>query len=411
LHEIGRDAITTLCTYAEQSPSGRGLHLLIRGTIEGPRKLSARGGVPGREVYDGRQGSARFFTVTGDRVGSATQIADGPQAQAALDAFLAKWFHDEVKLVELGDDAAAEAEVLDDDRVLQLMFGAKEGAKWRAIFGGDHSGYPSRSEADFALCRKLRFYSRSNAEQMDRLFRRSGLMRAKWDEKRGAETYGQGTIAKAIGLGGRAYSGRRARYSGGASAGQFGMVHRSVLPFLASLAPTDVLIYVALAVHADEGGFCHPSATTLGRLVGTTREHAQRSISNLTAAGLAFVEARPGKTSIFRLPAFGGVSNFDTRAALPKRSTDPLEPRYQGRWRTLARRTLPVSELDTRPVSNFDTQTDKEQSIDTGERGAGASEDDEPKLEERVIAFPEPCVPLSTTARFLRDEMLRGTVG
>ena len=33
---------------------------------------------------------------------------------------------------------------------------------------------------------------------MDQLFRQSGLFRTKWDELRGAETYGEKTIATAI---------------------------------------------------------------------------------------------------------------------------------------------------------------------------------------------------------------------
>jgi putative DNA primase/helicase len=406
VHEIARDALA-LDSYMERSPGGRGFHLLIRATIEKPRKIGARGEVPGREVYDGRTGSSRYFTVTGERVGSATQIADGPQAQAALDAFMAKWFRDEVKHVELSGDSAVEDDMLDDDRVTQLMFEANDGAKWRAIFGGDHSGYASQSEADLALCRKLRFYSRANAAQINRLFRRSGLMRPKWNEKHGAETYGDGTINKAIALGGRVYSGRRARYSGAVSSGQFGMVHRSVLPFLASLAPTDVLIYVALAVHADEGGLCHPSAAALARLAGTTREHAQNSISSLAAAGLVFVEARLGKTSIFRLPAFGGVSKFDTGREAQPSAGNPTKPTRIGRRPKPARRIRPVSDLDTPPVSNFDTQTNKEQSVDTGERRAGTSENHEAK----VAVLPNPTVRLRRSARLLRDDMLRGPVG
>ena len=38
----------------------------------------------------------------------------------------------------------------------------------------------------------------NHAGQMDRLFRQTGLMRAKWDDARGAETYGERTISKAI---------------------------------------------------------------------------------------------------------------------------------------------------------------------------------------------------------------------
>ena len=59
-------------------------------------------------------------------------------------------------------------------------------------------GYPSASEADLGLCKILAFWTGNDAERIDRLFRRSGLMRNKWDEYRGAQTYGEMSIAKAI---------------------------------------------------------------------------------------------------------------------------------------------------------------------------------------------------------------------
>ena len=36
-------------------------------------------------------------------------------------------------------------------------------------------------------------------EQVDRLFRQSALYRDKWDEQRGADTYGNLTVMKAVG--------------------------------------------------------------------------------------------------------------------------------------------------------------------------------------------------------------------
>ena len=44
----------------------------------------------------------------------------------------------------------------------------------------------------------LAFWTGRDAERMDALFRKSGLMRPKRDEKHGAQTYGEMTIGKAI---------------------------------------------------------------------------------------------------------------------------------------------------------------------------------------------------------------------
>lgn len=49
-----------------------------------------------------------------------------------------------------------------------------------------------------ALCSILGFYSNGNAEKIDRLFRKSGLFREKWDSLRGGDTYDKLTILKAL---------------------------------------------------------------------------------------------------------------------------------------------------------------------------------------------------------------------
>ena len=354
--EIVRDALK-LGSYSECSPSGNGLHVFIRGTIGRSRNVAASHGIPRHEIYDGRDGSARYLTVTGKRIGEATDVREGPEAQAALDAFVAKWFPEESAVFESRESEVGEAELV-DDRVLEVMFGAKDGATWRALFDGDKSGYLSQSEADFALIRKLRFYTRANSVQMDRLFRLSGLMREKWDEKHGEATYGESTIRNAIRLGGRRYRGsnsqwRRVR----ALEGRFGMVHLSVLPMLATLPKRAILAYIALASYAKrENGECHPSADTIAKLTATTREHAQTSISTLKAQGLIAVQPTPGKNSRFRLLAFANVSKLD--AGLQESALRPSKPTSTG--------SPPVSGVDTLPVSNFDTRTDKKHNIDTG---------------------------------------------
>ena len=58
--------------------------------------------------------------------------------------------------------------------------------------------YKSQSEADIALCNMLAFWTACDFEQMDRIFRTSGLMRNKWNEMHGINTYGDMTITKAI---------------------------------------------------------------------------------------------------------------------------------------------------------------------------------------------------------------------
>lgn len=74
------------------------------------------------------------------------------------------------------------------------MFRSRNGDKIRRLFNGDISGYPSQSEADLALCRHLAFWTQHDKERVDCLFRRSKLMREKWDK----EEYRRRTIQKAL---------------------------------------------------------------------------------------------------------------------------------------------------------------------------------------------------------------------
>jgi hypothetical protein len=90
---------------------------------------------------------------------------------------------------------------IDDAALLEKAKAAANGAKFAALWDGDTSAYAGdESAADQALCNLLAFWTGCDAIQMDRLFRRSGLMRDKWERKARAEdaSYGSGTIRRAI---------------------------------------------------------------------------------------------------------------------------------------------------------------------------------------------------------------------
>ena len=67
------------------------------------------------------------------------------------------------------------------------------------MYAGNWQGYyKSQSEADLSFCNMLAFWTGRDFDQMDRIFRASGLMREKWSKKHGINTYGDMTITKAI---------------------------------------------------------------------------------------------------------------------------------------------------------------------------------------------------------------------
>jgi hypothetical protein len=83
---------------------------------------------------------------------------------------------------------------LTDDEVIELARGAKNAAKFEALWGGDTSGYASPSEAEQALISLLAFYTQDEG-QLDSLYQRSGLCREKWLKRSG---YRRSTIDKAL---------------------------------------------------------------------------------------------------------------------------------------------------------------------------------------------------------------------
>lgn len=155
--EVQRRIFDKFGTYAEFSPSGRGLHLICRGKAPGGRKRDAI------EQYS----EGRFFTMTGN-VYSNAPIRD---QQALVDTLYE----------ELGGGANVEVyggdlvEKYSDDEVIAKGLSAENRDKFDKLLRGDwQNDYPSQSEADQALMNFLAFYTQ-NRTQIMRLFRRSGL--------------------------------------------------------------------------------------------------------------------------------------------------------------------------------------------------------------------------------------------
>lgn len=176
-------------SYTEKSQSGKGLHILTKGKKPGKRCRTAK--YPhGVEIYD----HARQCCLTGDIIEGHAIIE---ARQEALDGLYKEMFGDEQqKSTHVPPVHRAE---LQDDALLEKAMHAKNGREFEALWNGSIFGYyGDDSAADMALTNMLAFWTAGDALQMDRLFRQSKLMRPKWDENRGAETYGQRTIEKAI---------------------------------------------------------------------------------------------------------------------------------------------------------------------------------------------------------------------
>ena len=181
--------IGELDSYSEFSPSGTGVHTIVRAELNGGRNRTGKTSWGGAfEVYD----RDRFFCMTGDLIPAAPLSVNARQGQ--LDRARTAIFPPQ----ETGlSHASAVTANVDDSELLTRARNARNGRDFDALYSGGHS-HASQSEADLALCNMLAFWTGPDPGRIDRLFRGSGLMRPKWDETRGESTYGADTIKRAI---------------------------------------------------------------------------------------------------------------------------------------------------------------------------------------------------------------------
>lgn len=181
---IVSEFIHALRSYAELSPSGKGIHIICRGEL--PKGARRRGNV---EMYD----SGRFFTVTGNNIGEYTAVEDCTEAIKPLhEKYLGGTRSEPAqRIVQTAPLPCSVSEVL------EAASRAKNGSRFQALYAGNFAEYSSQSEADMAFCNMLAFWTGRNAALMDEIFRNSGLMRDKWDRRQSGSTYGALTIRKA----------------------------------------------------------------------------------------------------------------------------------------------------------------------------------------------------------------------
>lgn len=143
-------------TYAELSPSGKGLHIIMKGRLPQGRR---RGSV---EIYS----SQRFMTMTGN-VYNSRHIEN---CQNKLDTLFNSLGKTD-KVIQLAD----EEQHYSDTELFEIAYNAENGQKFYDLYNGHWQDYyGSQSEADHALINILSYFSR-NQEQIARMFRASAL--------------------------------------------------------------------------------------------------------------------------------------------------------------------------------------------------------------------------------------------
>lgn len=180
--------------YFERSPSGTGLRGFFRLSPDFAYDKTVyyiNNRKHGLEVY--LPGATnRFVTVTGDVYRAGTVTRNDEALQNALDTFMRRANRVEGSRIE-------PCSYLTDEQVIDHASRSESGEKFKALMDGNwEDGYDSQSDADMALISILAFWCGNVEEQIDRIFRTSGLMREKWDRRTGDSTYGQITIRNAV---------------------------------------------------------------------------------------------------------------------------------------------------------------------------------------------------------------------
>ncbi len=177
--------IEELDSYTEISPSGTGVHILVRGELPAGRNRKGR-----FEAYD----RGRYFTVTGKHLSGSPQSIESRQEE--LQGVVRRVFGEESANGHTKPVAAPESvdNGLSDSEVIQKALSASNGERFSRLWNGDTEAYGSHSEADLALCGMLAFWTGGDATRIHSLFRQSGLYREKWDRK----DYCNRTITEAL---------------------------------------------------------------------------------------------------------------------------------------------------------------------------------------------------------------------
>lgn len=163
--ELHRAIYERVVSYAELSVSGKGLHIIAKGSIPAGVRDSSRK----VELYP----HGRFAVMTGN-VYRDSPILDCSQVLTEL------YGHLTAGRTQLTEHAATfdGEETQTDEQLWQSAWRAKDGAKFEALWQGkwEELGYQSQSEADQAIVNIIAFYT-DNRAQVARLFLMSELGR------------------------------------------------------------------------------------------------------------------------------------------------------------------------------------------------------------------------------------------
>lgn len=190
-NKFASEIIDLLDSYTEFSPSGEGIHIIVKGNL--PDYVAGTGRKNpelGLEVYQ----HGRYFTFTGNRENDNEVF----ERTDELEELFEKYFGGAPDEAET-HSGSAEENTMSNAELWERMFRSANGDSIKSYYDG-HLLNNDHSATDMALCNFLAFWTGKSADKMDSMFRETALMRDKWDRVHhsSGETYGERTIAMAI---------------------------------------------------------------------------------------------------------------------------------------------------------------------------------------------------------------------
>jgi len=189
--KFASEIIDLLDSYTEFSPSGNGIHIIVKGNLpEYVLGTGRKNSKHGLEVYQ----HGRYFTFTGNRENSNEVFERTDELEELFDKYLGG----EPDVSSEGSDTSNE-NTIPNNELWERMFNSANGETIKSYFEGkllnnDHSA------TDMAMCNHLAFWTGKSADKMDAMFRETSLMRDKWDviHHSNGDTYGERTVSTAI---------------------------------------------------------------------------------------------------------------------------------------------------------------------------------------------------------------------
>ncbi len=194
-NEMATDIINKMQSYTELSPSGTGVRIIFKVDDFNYDKNTYCIHNRKRELEVYVSGATnKFVTLTGNRINDYDIANCNAVLPEILDTYMKREY---VVKTNVETDRVS---YLSDESVLNKAKTSVNCFKFVDLWEGNIPEGKSHSEADMSLASYLAFWCNGDIEQMDRLFRMSGLMRDKWDRHQSGSTYGEITLNKAVAM-------------------------------------------------------------------------------------------------------------------------------------------------------------------------------------------------------------------